>query len=452
MNDLEMNRLIESQNMKTISPRAVSTSGANMKTIKLDSHTFKAKKQIKGVHWLSNLNNTNDEVEKFLNEKLHELNFSSEYYNHFMSDIEMFINFGFSNNLITKNDELLFLSSTTDSLLQARKNNQEVPLTPGLLLIDFTTAVADISKQIKSANDSVKELLYQQNLNIDFTKVTDRWSIDTARRMQILTKEQDDEIAKLYDRKSRIMAYYKGQADTFKAGNSPLADAFAFALLWREVMYSQSKRAKRQDDEAYENMLVEFQLTTGINPRHDPSLLKRLRDRTVKYSYTKLSSVINLFPTGVLQFLDLMENKRITQYVKVPQNVTGFFVHEEMTPDKLIEAKSLEGSLVLLKDSQILNSGFQLATEDFSQEGYIKSSPRSKMVSENYPNDYIESVCSKNYYRGGKAFLGGYQLARVVFVETSRPNGQPYKGGIRFWLQDVKAISEDELYKMIQNK
>src|SRR5574344_2197087 len=198
MNDLEMNRLIESQNMKTIPPRAVSTSGANMKTIKLDSHTFKAKKQIKGVHWLSNLNNTNDEVEKFLNEKLHELNFSSEYYNHFMSDIEMFINFGFSNNLITKNDELLFLSSTTDALLQARKNNQEVPLTPGLLLIDFTTAVADISKQIKSANDSVKELLYQQNLNIDFTKVTDRWSIDTARRMQILTKEQDDEIAKLY--------------------------------------------------------------------------------------------------------------------------------------------------------------------------------------------------------------------------------------------------------------
>src|SRR5699024_5637630 len=119
------------------------------------------------------------------------------------------------------------------------------------------------------------------------------------------------------------------------------------AILWREVMISQSRRAKRHDDDAYESMLNKFESETGKNPRHDTILMKKLRDITPKYQYTKLSSVLNLFPTGALQFLDLIENKKITQYVKGPQNISGFFIHSEMDSSKLSEAKALEGKRVL---------------------------------------------------------------------------------------------------------
>lgn len=451
MNDTKINELLGAVGIAPILPRTTLSNGEVVKGIKLDSHTFKAKKQLKGVPWESNLNNANDEVELFLKQKLEELTWSSEYYEHFLPDIENLINFGLTNGLLTEGNISLFLNSTTDKLLRLRNNGQQVPMTPGILLSDFTTAVAEISNEIKNAIEYVVHLLIKAGLKTDFSKVTDTWVVDRARRMKLLNKNDNDAIAKLYDKKSRIMAYYKGQADRFKAGDSPLADAFAFALLWREVMYSQSSRAKRQDDEAFEHEKVLFQTKTGLNPNYNPAILDKIRAITPKYQYTKLASVLNLFPTGALQFLDLMENGKITQYLKVPQNISGFFVCENINEEVIREIKFLQGKTVILKDSVVLGTKLQLATEDFSQDGYATSSPRKKMVAEGYPQTTIDSVCAKEYARGGKAFVGGYQLATIVYVETKRNDGKLFKGGVRLWLQDVKLLSEETLHLALNN-
>ena len=452
MNDVKLNELLGAVGVAPIMPRTTAPNGDVVKGVKLDSHTFKAKKQLKGVHWQSNLNNTNDSVEIFLKQKLEELTWSSEYYEHFLPDIENLINFGLSNGLLTEEDIALFLNSTTDELLKRRKNGETVPMTPGLLLLDFTTAVAEVSNEIQNAIDYVTQLLLQAGVKTDFSKVTDNWIVDKARRMKLLSRDNNDAVARLYDKKSRIMAYYKGQADRFRAGDSPLADAFAFAILWREVMYAQSKRAKRQDDEAFESEKIKFQTKTGLNPDHNPIILDKIRAITPKYQYRKLSSVLNLFPTGALQFLDLMQNGKITQYLKVPQNISGFFVQEKMNEEILNEVKLLEGKEVILKDSVILGTDLQLATEDFSQEGYVTSSPRNNMEIEGYSPEAIQSVCSKEYARGGKAFVGGYQLAKVVYVETRRNDGKLFKGGVRFWLQDVRLLQEEDILNALRDQ
>ena len=452
MNDVKRNELLKAAGKKSLSPRAVSNNGSHVKGLKLDANTFKAKKQIKGVEWYSLLNKSTESIEIFLGDKLSQLSWSSEYYEHFLSDIESVIAFGLENDMLSEDDISPFLNKTTDELVKARSAGQKVPTTPGILLIDFTTNIADASRDIREAIQGVIDLLKSYGLRTDFSKVTDRWVINKARQLRLLSNEDNDNIARLFDKKSRIMSYYKGQADMFRAGNSPLADAFAFAILWREVMISQSRRAKRHDDDAYESMLNKFESETGKNPRHDTILMKKLRDITPKYQYTKLSSVLNLFPTGALQFLDLIENKKITQYVKGPQNISGFFIHSEMDSSKLSEAKALEGKRVLLKDSEVLGSGFQLATEDYSQTGFISSTPRQKMMSENYPEEVIESVCEREYARGGRAFTGGYQLATVVYVETTRKDGKPLKGGIRLWMQDVQILREEEMVALLNNK
>lgn len=445
MNDTQLNALLKSQGCDVLKPRTENSVNEPVRGLKLDGHTFKAKKQIKGVDWHSNLNHANDNIESFLTNKLKELRFSSEYYEHFLTDIEDFVNYGLEQKLITIEDERIFLNETTAALTRLRNQNRQVPMTPGLLLSDFTSAIAEVSEEIEIAINDIRNMLYMNGYKMDFTKMTDRWVIDKARRLKILSLGQDDYMAKLYDKKARIMAYYKGQADRFKAGQSELADAFAFALLWREVMHSQSKIAKREDDEALKNKIVDFQSKTGINPEYNEEIMKQLRLKTNKYQYSKLSSVLNLFPTGALQFLDFVENNRTTQFVKAPQNITGFFVHEEVTAEKIREMKAFEGKYILLKDSRVMQTGFQLATEDFSQEGYIRSTPRKKMEMENYPESYIQMVCEHQYVRGSKAFVSGYQIAKVVYVETKRQDGADFQGGIRLWIQEVKSITPEEI-------
>lgn len=448
MNDKTLNALLKKQGIQPMEARVVDPGGNIVKGLKLDANIFKAKKQINGVPWHSNLNLSNNRIEAFLKDELDKLQLVSEYYEHFLPDIETFIQYGKEKGMLTNKDEVVFLNETTSRLVKLRETGREVPLTPGLLLLDFTQAVSNISTEISTELEDIKRQIHSFNPKIDLSKFTDRWVIDKARRLRILSKPQDNRVAQLFDKKERIMAYYKSKADLFKAGNSELADAFAFAILWREVMNSQSKRAKRQDDEAFANKISEFQQKTGINPIHDENLMKRLKEATPKYQYTKLSSVLNLFPTGALQFLDMLENKRITQYVKVPKNISGFFIHQEMSEDKLNEIKKLEGEYIILKDSMVVGSGFQLAVEDFNQEKISNSTPRKKMMKENYSHEQIEAVCSKEYSRGGKSFVGGYQVAKVVYVETRTNNGKLFQSGVRLWLQEVKLLTESQIKEL----
>ena len=219
MNDTQLNALLKSQGCDVLKPRTENSVNEPVRGLKLDGHTFKAKKQIKGVDWHSNLNHANDNIESFLNNKLKELRFSSEYYEHFLTDIEDFVNYGLEQKLITIEDERIFLNETTAALTRLRNQNRQVPMTPGLLLSDFTSAIAEISEEIEIAINDIRNMLYMNGYKMDFTKVTDRWVIDKARRLKILSSGQDNYIATLYDKKARIMAYYKVKLTDLKLDN-----------------------------------------------------------------------------------------------------------------------------------------------------------------------------------------------------------------------------------------
>lgn len=451
MKDYDMNELLKQYNVDVILPRATDVDGSFITGLKADSYLFKAKKQLKGVKWKSNLNNSTDEIESYIEEKIKNNNLSSEYYNHFLSDVESLINLGLTNNLITEKDVYFFSNEYTDILLKKKTLNKGES-SPGLLLYQFTNAIAEVSNDINEYIEMFKQLLYQNGYKMDFNALSDRWILDKVRQLKLLSKELNNEISILYDRKARIMAYYKGQADLFRAGSSSLGDAFAFALLWREIMKNQSTRAKRIDDENFENAIKNFELVTGFSPRHDEVLLKNIKDKTTKYQYAKLSSVLNLFPTGALQFLDLIENKRITQYVKSAQNITGFLIHDEINEEKIKEIKALEGKKVVILDGRLLGVNFRLATEDYIQDGYYTSTPRNKMLLENYNKELIEDICSKQFARGGKAFIGGYQIGTLSYVDTTRNDGKTkLKSGVRVWITDVHKTSEEEWKSEFQN-
>ena len=431
----------------------VASHGDKKMSVKLSSHIYKAKRQLKGVEWLSDLNRSTEEVDAFLKEEIRKMSWSSEFYENILPDVENFIEGALAAGHLHENDVKFFSNNLTRELLTRREEGQKVPKTPGLLLIDFVTDVANVSDEINKWVVELSGRLRANGENRNLELESQRWIVERARARFMLSKEEDDALAMVFDRKDRIMAYYKGQADLFKAGNSPYADALAFALLWREVMRSESNRAKKADQEILNQEIENFFVATGVNPRGNETLKAEIKARAPKYQYRKLSSVLTLFPTGALSFLKYAETKELTQYIKPAQALTGFFVHEAISAEKIAEIKAKEGRTVVLKDGRILGTQFRFDPTEYSKSGVSQTNPRRKMMMENYNQDYVRVVCEGiSYSKGGKAFVGDYQLATIAYVETTTQAGKPMSSGVVLWLQNVRQVSKQELVEILQSQ
>lgn len=450
MNDNMLNSLLIEAGVTPIKEQTEHVAGwGAVKGLKLDSHTFKAKKQKKGVLWPSVLNHYSDIIESFMMETLTSRKLtSSEYYEHFLPQVQGLLTWGRENGYLLPEDEIPFSAATTRAGVALREAGEDAPLTPGLLLHDFVNEVSRISREIKAVINLLVSRMVEGGSQHDFAKESDRWVIDFARRNKqngnVLTKEEDDYIAGLLAEKERIMAYYKGQADRFTAGTSKLSDAFAFVLLWQEIMSEQSLRTKKADARRLLEAIADYESQYGVSPHHVPGALEELKRSLPKSQYSKLSSVLTLFPTGALQFLSVMDKGSATQFVKAPRHISGFFSHPDLTDTVRQQVKHLEGKKVILKDGHILGTGLFFATEDYNQTGIVSNVPIHRIIQEGYSKEIINKISGVTYTKGGQAFTGGYQLATLVYVETTSQSGKPFQSGIRLWLQNLQHLTDEQ--------
>lgn len=444
MDDNQLNEILTGRGLRALASRQTNEDGEEVRGLKRDKHLFRAKKQNKGVHWDSLLNDTADRVNAFLQGQVQKLTWTSEYYEHLLPQIQTFLDTGRVEGLYQEEDLWGFSTQTTKELTARREKGEQVPLTPGLLLADFASDVADVSNRIRSVVQELAGRLRERDATHRYEEETQRWLVDTARKVKVLDREEDHRLAQLLDEKERIIAYYRGQADQFRLGDSDLADALAFAAMWEMVMLEQSERARDVDSATFSNAVDAFKNEFGFDPHADPRILKLLRDRIPKYQYSRLSSVLTLFPRGAMQFLDLVENQRVTKYAKPVQHMVGFFGHPELTPAHREQLKRLEGKPVILYEGRLVGTRFQFATEDYGQTGYATSDPRQVMTREGYPSEVVDMVCSHKYLRGGKVWTGGLQQATLLFAETTRKNGTPMANGAKLWLENIQTLDVSE--------
>ena len=437
----ELSKELKKAGIAPIAKRTTDVNGNELRRIKLDAHTYKAKKELKGVVWESDLNMAADRIEEFLAGKIKKLNLSSDYYENLLPELNGFINSGLSTGLITEADIAPFIVED-DSMN-----------TPAGLLTNFASDVSTVSTQIGAEVSDLIQSMILAGFTHNFMKESERWVIEFARRKRVLTSEQETRIAQLHDKKERIMAYYKGQADLFKAGTSDLSGAFAFAILWKRVLDTQISRAEKADAKTLEANIALFEKKFGVSPKLNPAHLALVKASTPKYQLSRLSSVLNLFPAGALQFLNYIENGKVTEFSNTPRNMVGFFNSDTATADDIARIKSFEGSQVIMAQGRVIGSPFQLSKSGYNDTGFETKTPLVKMLREGYSKEAIEHVTSIDYLRGSQAFTDGYQIATVRYVETTRDGSfRPYSSGVRLWLSDMVSISKEDILKLINKK
>lgn len=444
MNDNQLNSILAKRGLETIKSRAQDSEGNSVKGMKRDSHLYKAKNEIGGVHWDSWLNQTHDRIEQFEQRQQEKMSWSSEYYDNILPEVSAFLAWGLEQGHYTEADAEPFRSANLKSLIQKRENGEYIPLTPVLLLHDFTSAVANSSNEITSYIKMLRLRLYSREDNHDYSKESNYWIIQEARRGGLLSREEDNELATLLAKKERVIAHFRGQADQFKVGTSVLADAFAFALVWQEVMVQQAQIAREDDNKTLTNAVNAFKERFEIDPTVSPEYMAKIKSRLPKYQFRRLSSVLTLFPQGASQFLYLTENKKILTYVKPASNFASMFVHPDLNDEFRQQLKSMEGKTILLYNGKIIGTDFFFAPEDYRQKGYT-SSPRFIMEKEGYAREVIDKVCEKKYLKGGQVWTGGFQRAYIEYVETHTRSGKAFQNGVKLWMSSMSPLKEEEL-------
>lgn len=441
--DEKLNRVLVAAGLDAIPSTKLDRNGYEVSGLKLDSHTYLQKNQLKGVHYPSPLNNSTDRVGLFTKGILDTFTWSSEYYEHIMGDVEGFLALMREHGLYTEQQVAPFTRKFNADALVRRSHGEVIPATtPYLLLRDYVEEVSNISLLIGEVTQEIVSRLREDGSNHQHHKETQNWLIQEGRKRRVLSKKEDNYLATLLAKMERTHVTYKGWADTHKVGTSPYAGAIAFAVMWREVMVDRSLKAKEADEKRLAGLVQAYMEAQGVDPREDDALMDMLRASMPKEPVRWLSSVLSLFPIGSVQFLDIVNNKRLVSYKKPEEHVTGFFGHPALTSNRRAQAKIWEGQTIMLVDGKIVGTDFQFATQDYGKSGYSSSTPRTVMTLEGYSDDMINDVCGNKYKQGGQVWTGGIQLAEVLFVQTTRQNGKAMDNGIVLWLENLRGLSQ----------
>lgn len=450
MRDSQKNELLAKYGLGTIETKVVDVNGGEREGLRSSSFVYLAKGESKGYAWMGEANQQLMVTRSMMKDMKMAFRNTSEKNKNFMPDILNVLHFGMNNGMFTKEAWDAFRLSPSDFDHQQIRNAIHDGImpdvsTPRKLIFAYGYASSLSARGIRECVQSVKDLLSEAGFLYTFEGTSDNWVVEEGIKAGVVGKELQNKIAILKDRKKRIDALYKGLADRFKLGSSPLGHAFAFAAAWEAIFTSQTYIASREDADSLNRELAKFIETYGYSPVETEDEMDSFIAELPKYQYTQLGTVCNLFPTGALSFFKLVADNKVMQYKKPSSHVFAYLHHPALTEERRAQAKSWEGQTITFYNGHVYTGsssldGFQIKTENYTKTGMHTKSPRRRMEVEGYTQEEISLVESHKYTEAAHVWTGGFQQARVLFVDTKTQAGKDIKSGVKVWLENLTSF------------
>lgn len=450
MRDTDKNTLLEKYGLGAIATKDVDVAGESREGLRNSSFVYLAKGESKGYSWIGEANQQLLVTRAMMRDLKLSFRNTSEKNKNFMPDVLNILHFGLNNGMFTQEAWDAFRLSPSDFEHQQIRNaihDGTMPDvgTPRKLIFAYGYASSLSARGIRECVSAVKEALTSAGFVYTYEGTSDNWIIEEGIKQGVVGKELKDHIAILKDRKKRIDGLYKGLADRFKLGESPLAYAFAFAAAWEAVFTSQTYIASREDADTLNRELANYIEKYGYSPVETEDEMDTFVASLPKYQYTQLGTVCNLFPTGALSFFKLVSDNKIMQYKKPSSHVFAYLAHPALTDERRAQAKSWEGQTLTFYNGHVYTGsnnldGFQIKTENYTKTGMHTASPRRRMELEGYAPEHIAQVESHKYTEAAHVWTGGFQQARVLFVDTKTNGGKDIKGGVKVWLENLTSF------------
>lgn len=442
MNDLQMEMILGHYGVGTSIPTLVDADAKEDFKPRLDSGIYAAKEQTKGAVYESNQNQVTKIMQQFLDQVIKKpVEDASEYEHNISEEANALIQFCLGEGIIIQQqlDAEHSFSRAREELMKKIRGEFYVE-SAALLVREYRGAMHETSRGIREWVDMAVWAASENGFHtIDFSKKSDKWIIDFVKKNQIVSIEAIHEVSAMIAVKEQMIAKFTAKANTFTLGQSQYKNALMFAFLYNENLSEQRKREQQYIKEELnrlrakkeELLFMEYGVRRGLTAEEEMALQLSVKP----YKYTGFDSITSLFPVGAKELLEWSKNNTFKVFKQEAVRTAAYFeLERDIQPHEAAALRSMIGRQVNFEGGVMSGTPFRVSLEDkTTTEGKEVSPKKGELEKAGLSEEAIADILEKKFKRGARAWFGGAQTGKVLFVSV-------YRRSFKLWLDDFKNM------------